>query len=101
MLTKPGEIPSLLQCLCNAFAKLAVSKKNNHILSLTEELLGKILGIKILCQPFLALVSCFFVSCEFLFAFLGNTASLSQKLTKWKMQEKESLVSELPTLHCG
>lgn len=41
------------------FAKLAVSKKNNHILSLSEELLGEILGIKILCQPFLAPVSCF------------------------------------------
>lgn len=54
------------------FAKLAVSKKNNHILSLSEELLGEILGIKILCQPFLALVSCFGFCCVF---FQGIVAS--------------------------
>lgn len=71
MLAEPGEEPS-------AFAKLAVSKNNNHILSLSKELLGEILGTKILRQPFLALISCFG------FFFSGTGGIVSQKLTQWK-----------------
>lgn len=78
MLAEPGDKPAYS-------AKLAVSKKNNHILSLREELLGEILGIKILCQPFLALVSCF------LFLFSQKTVA-SKTDTVEKSREKKPSV---------
>lgn len=48
---------SLLQCLW----KMGISKKNICMFSLREEFLGETSRIKILCQPFWAFISYFFV----------------------------------------